>query len=136
MKLSVIMSSLVMGVCFQSSVYAVPMPPVPTEPVYFEPPVITATDDIRQQSCAELDNAIRYLHPYRYTYKPEFSQDPYNVIAVSATATNYSLNGLLSAAFLGYSAAIDDKERRRMVEVEQQIAMFQQVKAEKHCFER
>ncbi len=55
-------------VFLMTSVQAVPMPPVPLEPIYFEPPVEVATDEIYQQSCVQLDNAIRYLQPYRYTH--------------------------------------------------------------------
>jgi hypothetical protein len=30
---------------------------------------------------------------------------------------------------------VEEKEQRRMLQVEQKIGMLQQVKAEKHCFE-
>jgi hypothetical protein len=36
-----------------------------------------------QQSYAQLDNAIRYLQPYRYTYKPKFHEDGANQIATT-----------------------------------------------------
>jgi len=123
---------------------AIPMPPIPIEPVYFEPPIVSATDEIRQQSCVDIDNAIRYLHPYRYSYKPEFHQDGYNKIAVATIAIDsYPIigslpfidNGALGLIYLGYSALVEEKEQRRMLGVEQQISMLQQVKAEKHCFE-
>jgi len=110
---------------------AIPMPPVPTEPIYFEPPIVEETEDIYKKSCVEIDAAIRAIHPYRYSYKPKFGQDRYNAIAVASVG----INGMLSAAFLGYSSIVEDKEQRRILGVEQQIAMLQQVKAEKHCFE-
>jgi len=107
------------------------------EPFYFEPPVVEATEDIRQQSCVQLDNAIRFLHPYRYSYKPGFYQDSYNTIATGAIIIDAVpvINGLVGFAYLGYSALVDEKEQRRMLHVEQQISMLQQLKAEKHCFE-
>lgn len=111
------------------------MPPVPTEPIYFEPPIVEANEAMSNSSCIQLESAIRTLSPYRYTYKPRFSEDPYNTIAVASVAFDISLNGALSAAFLGYSALVEDKEQRRILGVEQQIAMLQQLKAEKHCFE-
>jgi len=118
-------------------VQAIPMPPIPLEPIYFEPPVVQSTDEIRNQSCYDLDNAVRYLQPYRYSYKPKFNEDGFNKAAVaSITIDNVlALNGLLGFAYLGYSALVEEKEGRRILQVEQQIAMLQQVKAEKHCFE-
>jgi len=118
-------------------VQAIPMPPIPLEPIYFEPPVVQSTDEIRNQSCYDLDNAVRYLQPYRYSYKPKFNEDGFNKAAVASITINnvLALNGLLGFAYLGYSALVEEKEGRRILQVEQQIAMLQQVKAEKHCFE-
>jgi len=118
-------------------VQAVPMPPVPLEPIYFEPPVEVATDEIYQQSCVQLDNAIRYLQPYRYTYKPGFYEDGANQVASTLIVFDSVLivHGLLGFAYLGYSALVEEKEQRRMLEVDQKVALLQQVKAEKHCFE-
>tara|TARA_R110001606_G_scaffold361754_7_gene515334 strand:+ start:252878 stop:253297 length:420 start_codon:yes stop_codon:yes gene_type:complete len=120
-----------------AAVQAVPMPPVPLEPIYFEPPVELATDEIYQQSCVQLDNAIRYLQPYRYTYKPEFHEDGANQVATALIVFDSVpiVHGLLGLAYLGYSGLVEEKEQRRMLEVEQKIAMYQQVKSEKHCFE-
>lgn len=120
-----------------SATQAVPMPPVPLEPIYFEPPVEVATDDIHQQSCVQLDNAIRYLHPYRYSYKPGFYQDDANKVATTLIVFDSVpiVDGLLGLAYLGYSGLVEEKEQRRILQVEQKIAMLQQVKAEKHCFE-
>jgi len=113
---------------------AIPMPPVPTEPIYFEPPIVQPTAEIRNQSCIDLDNAIRYLHPYRYSYKAEFHQDGYNKIATASIALE-SVMAILGLTYLSYSALLEEKEQRRTLQIEQQIAMLQQVKAEKHCFE-
>lgn len=120
-----------------ASVQAVPMPPVPLEPIYFEPPVVAATDEIYQQSCVQLDNAIRYLQPYRYTYKPEFYEDGANQVAATLIVFDSVpiVHGLLGFAYLGYSALVEEKEQRRMLQVEQKVALLQRVKAEKHCFE-
>jgi hypothetical protein len=118
-------------------VEAVPMPPVPLDPIDFEPPVEVATDEIYQQSCVQLDNEIRYLQPYRYIYKPEFHQDGANQIATTLIVFDSVpiVHGLFGFAYLGYSALVEEKEQRRMLEVEQQVTSLQQVKAEKHCFE-
>lgn len=126
-----------------STVQAVPMPPVPLEPIYFEPPVEAATDEVYLQSCVQLDNAIRYLHPYRYTYKPGFHEDGANKIAATLIAFDSVpilsslpvIGDFLGLAYMGYSGLVEEKEQRRMLVVEQKIAMLQQVKAEKHCFE-
>jgi len=116
---------------------ALPMPPVPLEPIYFEPPVIEPTAEIRNKSCIDLDNAVRYLQPYKFTYKPGFHEDGYNKLATAAmTLDSISiLDGLLGLAYLSYSALVEEKEQRRILLVEQQISMLQQLKAEKHCFE-
>ncbi|MDH5357763.1 MAG: hypothetical protein OEY48_00705 [Gammaproteobacteria bacterium] len=126
-----------------ATVSALALPPIPTEPIYFEPPVVEATDNTRQFSCVELDNTIRYLHPYRYSYKPDFYQDDANKIATTLIMFDSIpivdsipvVKGLLGFAYLGYSTLIEEKEQRRTLQVEQQISMLQQLKAEKHCFE-
>jgi len=120
-----------------AAVQALPMPPVVLEPIYFEPPVEASTDEVYQQTCVQLDNAIRYLQPYRYTYKPEFHEDGANQIATTLIVFDSVpiVHGLLGFAYLGYSALVEEKEQRRMLQVDQKIAMLQQVKAEKHCFE-
>jgi len=84
-----------------AAVQAVPMPPVPLEPIYFEPPVETATDEIYQQTCVQLDNAICYLQPYRYTYKPEFHEDSANQIATTLIVFDSVpiVHGLLGLAY-------------------------------------
>lgn len=117
--------------------YAVILPPVPTEPIYFEPPVVAASDDIRQKSCVDLDRDIRYLHPYRYSYKPDFYHDESNQLAASFIMFDSVpiVKGLFGFVYLGYSSLVEEKEQRRTLLVEQQISMLQQVKAEKHCFE-
>jgi len=128
---------VVLAIVVAPAIQALPMPPIPLEPIYFEPPVVSPTDDIRNQSCVDIDNAIRYLHPYRYSYKDGFYQDDYNKIATTVIAFDsvHIVKGLLGFAYLGYSALVEEKEGRRVLQVEQQIAMLQQVKAEKHCFE-
>tara|TARA_R110002049_G_scaffold182677_1_gene350560 strand:- start:71 stop:481 length:411 start_codon:yes stop_codon:yes gene_type:complete len=125
------------GIFLAAAVQAVPMPPVPLEPIYFEPPVETATDEIYQQSCVQLDAGIRHLQPYRYTYKPEFHEDGANKVATTLIVFDSVpiVHGLLGFAYLGYSSLVEEKEQRRMLQVEQKIALLQQVKAEKHCFE-
>lgn len=120
-----------------SSVMAVPIPPIPTEPIYYEPHVVEATAEIRQQSCVQIDKGIRYLQPYTYTYKPDYYQDGTNKFATAMITMDVLpiFGEVFGFAYLGYSALIDEKENRRILNVKQQIAMLRQVKAEKHCFE-
>ncbi len=115
----------------------VPLPPIPIEPIYFEPPIVEATVAEKQLSCIELDTAIRYLHPYRYSYKDKFYEDPTNTMAVTLIVADSVpiVGGLLGLGYLTYSALVEEKENRRMLNVEQQISMLQQLKAESHCFE-
>ncbi|MFW5426178.1 MAG: hypothetical protein ACKE8G_04720 [Methylophagaceae bacterium] len=115
----------------------VPMPPIPIEPIYFEPPIVEASQEDKQLNCIELDNTIRYLHPYRYTYKDTFYDDNTNTIAVTMiTADSVPIvGGLLGLGYLTYSSVVEEKENRRMLNVEQQISMLQQLKSELHCFE-
>lgn len=119
------------------AVIAVTLPPVPTEPIYFEPLVIEAEQETKHLSCAQLDQAINTLHPYRYTYKPNFYQDGFNQAATTLVVfdTLPLIEGWLGLGMLGYSALVDEKESRRQLVVEQQIASLQQVKAQKHCYE-
>lgn len=117
--------------------HALTIAPVPIEPIYFEPPVQQATDEQLQWNCTALDNAIRYLHPYKYSYKPGFEEDGANKLAVVlVTIDNFPIaEGLAGLGYLAYSAMVEEKEQRRMLVIEQKIAMFQQLKAEKHCYE-
>jgi hypothetical protein len=123
---------------FSSIVQAdVPMPPIPIEPIYFEPPIVQASTEQKQLNCIELDNTIRYLHPYRYSYKPRFYGDKANTIAATLITVDSVpiVGGLLGLGYLGYSSLVEEKESRRMLNIEQQISMLQQLKAELHCFE-
>ncbi len=116
---------------------ALTLPPVPTEPIYFEPPVVEADAGIRDMSCSELDRNINQLHPYRYSYKPGFYEDGTNKLATAFVVfdTVPVVEGWLGLGYLGYSALVDEKEDRRQLHVEQQISALQQLKAEKHCYE-
>jgi hypothetical protein len=122
---------------FSSPLVAMSLPPVPTEPIYFEPPIVDATPEIRQMSCYELDTAINELHPYRYSYKPRFYEDGNNKLATALVVfdTVPVVEGWLGLGYLGYSALVDEKEDRRQLHVEQQISALQRVKAQKHCYE-
>ncbi len=137
MKRYLITLFLVTSQLLGSITNAVILPPVPTEPIYFEPPIVDATDDIRQMSCVDLDSNIRYLHPYRYSYKPEFYHDEANQLATAFIMFDSVpvIKGLFGFVYLGYSSLVEEKEQRRTLLIEQQISMLQQVKAEKHCFE-
>lgn len=125
------------------SAIALTLPPIPIEPIYFEPPIVNASDEIKHLNCVALDNNIRYLHPYRYSYKPGFYQDDANKIATALiTVDSLPVIGTIPVigewigfTYLAYSSLVEEKEQRRMLQVEQQIAMLQQVKSEKHCFE-
>lgn len=122
---------------FSSSVFSMTQIPVPMEPIYFEPPIVEPDDQVRQATCVEIDNAINQLHPYRYTYKPNFYRDRTNSFASTLVVFDVIpiVEGWLGLAYLGYSSILEEKESRRMQSVEQQIAMLQRVKAEKRCFQ-
>jgi hypothetical protein len=116
---------------------ALTLPPVPTEPIYFEPPLVEPDAGMRGMSCYELDRSINQLHPYRYSYKPGFYEDGTNKLATALVVfdTVPVVEGWLGLGYLGYSALVDEKEDRRQLHVEQQISALQQLKAEKHCYE-
>ena len=111
----------------------VPIPPIPIEPLYFEPPIVEATQEDKQLNCVELDKTIRYLHPYRYTYKDKFYEDNMNVVAATVIASDFI--PLIGLGYLTYSSMVEEKENRRMLNIEQKISMLQQLKSELHCFE-
>lgn len=129
--------SVSMILLFCSNLAAVALPPIPTEPIYFEPHVPKVPTEIKNFSCAELDTSIRYLHPYTYSYKPKFHDDKANQLAVTMVAIDVIpiVGEWAGLAYLGYSALVEEKENRRIINVKQQLAMLQQLKAEKHCFE-
>lgn len=118
-------------------VQAMTLPPVPTEPLYYEPPVVKPAEAEQNYDCYQLDRAINELHPYRYTYKPNFYSDGSNKFATALIVfDNIPLvEGWLGLGYLGYSALLDEKEARRQQSVEQQIAMLQRLKAEQQCFQ-
>jgi hypothetical protein len=116
---------------------AMSLPPVPTEPIYFEPPVVHADAEMKALSCYDLDMVINQLHPYRYSYKPQYYEDGTNKLATALIVFDSVplVEGWLGLGYLGYSALVDEKEDRRQIHVEQQIASLQRLKAEKHCYE-
>lgn len=120
-----------------SPVFAVTLPPVPTEPIYFEPPVEEPDQQIRTLSCYQIDKAINQLHPYRYSYKPDYYNDGSNKLATALVVFDSVpiVEGWLGLGYLGYSALVSEKEDRRQLIIEQKIAALQSVKAEKHCYE-
>ncbi len=122
---------------FSQITNAVTLPYIPVEPIYFEPPIKQVQQADYDLSCVQIDNAIRTLHPYQYSYKPGFYEDDANKVAVVLAVTDIVpiFKGLAGFAYLGYSAMVEEQEQRRTLDVSQQIAMFQQLKAEKHCFE-
>jgi hypothetical protein len=122
---------------FSSYAYGVALPPVPTEPIYFEPHIPEVPVEIKNLSCAQLDTSIRYLHPYTYSHKQKFYYDQANQIAVSMVTVDIIpvVGEWVGLAYLGYSALVEEKENRRIVNIKQKLAMLQQLKAEKHCFE-
>lgn len=116
---------------------AMSLPPVPTEPIYFEPPLVHADAEMKALSCYDLDKVINQLHPYRYSYKPQYYEDGTNKLASALVVFDSVplVEGWLGLGYLGYSALVDEKEDRRQIHVEQQIASLQRLKAEKHCYE-
>lgn len=62
---------------------ALTLPAIPIEPIYFEPPIVNSSDEIKHLNCVALDNNIQYLDPHRYSYKPGFYQDDANKIATA-----------------------------------------------------
>lgn len=120
-----------------SPVLALTLPPVPTEPIYFEPPVVEPEQQTRILSCYEIDKYINQLHPYRYSYKPDYYNDGSNKLATALVVFDSVpiVEGWLGLGYLGYSALVSEKEDRRQLMVEQEIAALQRVKAEKHCYE-
>lgn len=120
-----------------SSVSALTLPPVPTEPIYFEPPVVQADQQTMSLSCYQIDSVINQLHPYRYTYKPDYYNDGTNKVATALVVFDSIpiVEGWLGLGYLGYSALVSEKEDRRQLHIEQEIAALQRVKAEKHCYE-
>jgi hypothetical protein len=128
---------VILSQLWMTGTVAMSLPPVPTEPVYFEPPVLEADAGTKGLSCYELDMAINQLHPYRYSYKPPYYEDGTNKLATALVVFDSIplLEGWVGLGYLGYSALVDEKEDRRQLHVEQQIALLQRVKAEKHCYE-
>jgi hypothetical protein len=130
-------ASFVLLFGFSLGAEALTLPDVPLEPIYFEPPVIERNEQVEQLSCVGLDNTIRNMQPYRYTYKAPFYEDDSNKVASGMIMMDFIpvVQGLAGLAYFGYSSTVEEKEQRRVLLVEQRIALLQQLKAEKKCFE-
>lgn len=126
-----------LNVAMISSTIAVTLPAIPLEPIYFEPPVIERNSEVEQLSCIGLDSTIRNMQPYRYSYKAPFYEDDANKVATAMVMLNFipAVKELAGFAYLGYSASVEEKEQRRILLVEGRIALLQQLKAERECFE-
>tara|TARA_R110002111_G_scaffold70508_7_gene113762 strand:+ start:1559 stop:1972 length:414 start_codon:yes stop_codon:yes gene_type:complete len=137
MKLTLGVITTAMSMMMLQPALAVTLPAVPLEPIYFEPPVIERNSEVEQLSCVGLDNTIRKMQPYRYSYKEPFYEDDANKIAAAMVTVDFIpiVQGLAGLAYMGYSATVEEKEQRRILLVEQRIALLQQLKAEKRCFE-
>jgi len=137
LKLKIQMASLILLLGAGSISQALTLPDIPLEPIYFEPPVIERNEQVEQLSCVGLDNTIRNMQPYRYTYKAPFYEDDGNKLAAAMITLDFIpiVQGLAGVAYLGYSSTVEEKEQRRMLLVEQRIALLQQLKSEKQCFE-
>ncbi len=84
------------------------------------------------RSCEELDEAITYLIPATYQYKPDFYDDKYNGASVWAT----TIDGLTDVAwlYLPYSWFIGYQEEGRQHQAFYQIEKLRHAKAIKHCY--
>ncbi|KKL58673.1 hypothetical protein LCGC14_2223030 [marine sediment metagenome] len=124
-------------VWFPANVFAVVVPPIPTDPIYFEPPIEDAPAGSDELTCYQIDLAINKLHPYRYSYKPEYYDDSMNKLATTLVVFDAVpiVQGWLGLGYLGYSAAVGEKEQRRVLVIEQKISALQNLKALKHCYE-
>jgi hypothetical protein len=137
MRLKIQMASLILLLGAGTISQALTLPDVPLEPIYFEPPVIERNEQVEQLSCVGLDNTIRNMQPYRYTHKAPFYEDDANKLAAAMITLDFIpvVQGLAGVVYLGYSSTVEEKEQRRMLLVEQRIALLQQLKSEKQCFE-
>jgi hypothetical protein len=126
-----------MGILISVNAHAMSLPPVPTEPIYFEPPVVEADSEKAALNCYQLDAAINRLHPYQYSYKPYYFDDGMNKLATAMIVFDSIplVEGWLGLGYLGYSALVDEKEDRRQLNVREHIAALQRQKARKHCYE-
>ena len=82
------------------------------------------------RSCEELDEAITYLIPATYQYKPDFYDDKYNGAAIwaSTMAPGVGLIYLPYSWFIGYQE--EDRQHRAFYEIEK----LRHAKAIKHCY--
>ena len=137
LKSNAMATSLVLLLGVALGAEALTLPSVSLEPIYFEPPVVERNQQVGQLSCVGLDNTIRNMEPHRYTYKAPFYEDNSNTIGAMMITMDFIpiVQGLAGIAYLGYSTAVEEKEQRRRLLVEQRIALLQQLKAEKQCFE-
>ena len=136
--MKIIGTSILYGlIIYSHTTGAITLSDLPMEPLYFDPPIIERDERVQQLTCVGLDKAIIQLQPYRYTYKAPFYRDKANVVATTLILTESIpiLKGVAGIAYFNYSSAIEERERRRQLLVEQQMTLLQRLKAEKYCFE-
>lgn len=91
-------------------------------------------DTLLAASCQELDEAITYLIPQTYQYKPDFYDDKYNGAAIwASTIEELSINEV-AWLYLPYSWFIGYLEEGRQHEAFYKIEKLRMAKAKKHCY--
>lgn len=99
---------------------------------------IKPEDVLLAQSCEELDEAITYLLPATYNYKPAFNEDPYIGAAIWGTTLNQVpvVEPLLEYAwmYIPYSWFIGYLEEGKRHDAHYHIEKLRRAKAMKDCF--
>ena len=85
-------------------------------------------------TCEELDEAITYLIPDTYQYKPDFYDDKYNGAAVWASTIDTLSIGEIAWMYLPYSWFMGYQEESRQHKAFYQIEKLRRAKAIKQCY--
>ena len=94
---------------------------------------VNPEDTLLAASCQELDEAITYLIPDTYQYKPNFYDDKYNGAAIWASSLDSAI-GEVAWLYLPYSWFISYLEEGRQHEAFYKIEKLRMAKAIKECY--
>lgn len=86
------------------------------------------------RNCEELDEAITYLIPETYQYKPDFLEDSYNSGAIWASTIDEFGIGEIAWMYLPYSWYLSYREEGRQHKAFYQLEKLRYAKAIKQCY--
>ena len=98
------------------------------------PKPVKPEDELVSLSCEEIDEAITYLIPEEYQYKPDFYDDGYNSVGIwGSTVSEFGIDQI-AYLYLPYSWFQTYLEEGRQHDTFYQLEKLRRAKAIKQCY--